>query len=411
MIKRAIFTELVSHLPQPEISLIVGPRQAGKTTLMRQLQDYLENRGDKTVWLSLDIESHQSFFASQDNLLAKIRQEIGGGGYVFIDEIQRKTNAGLFLKGLYDMNLPYKLIVSGSGSLELKEKIHESLAGRKRIYELNPLSFTEFVNFKTQYKYEARLRKFLALETGQVRLLLDEYLAFGGYPRIVLAPTVAEKARIIDEIFQSFLEKDLGFLLGIKKTDAAARLVKVLASQNGNLVNVAELCATLGLTARTANLYMWYLEKTFIIRRVTPYFINIRKEITKAPVIYFADLGMRNYARGLFGISLPPDEKGWLFQNLVYNILQESLRFTPAKINFWRTKAGAEVDLVVSRGDCVLPIEIKLSPPAKTSLPGGLRAFMAKYHPRQAWVITTAAQTGHLPFYQLQPAIGKWMLE
>ena len=136
MIKRSLLIELEKHLQNKEISLITGPRQAGKTTLMLMLKSSLEEKKEKTLLLNLDIEADRRFFNSQAELVRKIQLEIGNNkGYVFIDEMQRKENAGLFLKGLYDMNLPYKFIVSGSGSIELKEKIHESLTGRKRIFE------------------------------------------------------------------------------------------------------------------------------------------------------------------------------------------------------------------------------------------------------------------------------------
>ena len=133
MIERKLFTDLVSHLSKKEISLIIGPRQAGKTTLMDLLRERLDNQGERTLYLNLDIEWDRPHFDSQSALLRKIELELSKQrGYVFIDEIQRKENAGLFLKGLFDLKLPYKFIVSGSGSLELKEKIHESLVGRQR---------------------------------------------------------------------------------------------------------------------------------------------------------------------------------------------------------------------------------------------------------------------------------------
>jgi predicted AAA+ superfamily ATPase len=161
IIKRDILGDLRSHLPQKEFTLIVGPRQAGKTTLMLLLRDELKKDRQNTMFLNLDIEADRQFFVSQDKLVKKIDLELGKkGGYVFIDEIQRKENAGLFLKGLYDMGLPHKFIFSGSGSIELKEKIHESLAGRKRVFELSTLSFRELVNFRTGYKYEANLKEF-----------------------------------------------------------------------------------------------------------------------------------------------------------------------------------------------------------------------------------------------------------
>jgi len=110
MIKRKLFEEPKSHVPKKEISFIVGPRQAGKTTLMLMLKDHLENKGATTLFLNLDIEQDKQFFSSQSKLIRKIELELGKKeGFVFIDEIQRKEDAGLFLKGIYDMNLPTNL--------------------------------------------------------------------------------------------------------------------------------------------------------------------------------------------------------------------------------------------------------------------------------------------------------------
>jgi len=149
VIKRELFDQIKKHLEDEEIILIVGPRQVGKTTLMKGLEEDLKSRGEKTLFLNLDLDTDRPAFESQSKLLQRITYNVGKEkGYVFIDEIQRKENAGLFLKGIYDMKLPYKFIVSGSGSIELKEKIHESLAGRKRLFEMTPVTFEEFVEFK-----------------------------------------------------------------------------------------------------------------------------------------------------------------------------------------------------------------------------------------------------------------------
>ncbi len=239
IIQRELLKELKNHLSEKEISLIIGPRQVGKSTLMLLLRDDIKKKGGKTLFLSLDFERDKQFFISQDSLIKKIELELGREkGYVFIDEIQRKENAGIFLKGIYDMNLPYKFIVSGSGSLELKEKIHESLVGRKRIFELNPVSFKEFVNFRTNYHYKEKLMDFFVVEKEKTESLLGEYLNFGGYPRVIIEEKLREKREIIDEIFRSYLEKDISYLLKVEKLDAFSSLIKILASQIG----FKELC-------------------------------------------------------------------------------------------------------------------------------------------------------------------------
>ena len=388
MIKRKLLSDLNAHLSQKEITFIIGPRQAGKTTLMLLLKDYLDKKGAKTLFMNLDIESDKQFFISQTNLTQKIKLEIGSQrGYVFIDEIQRKEDAGIFLKGIYDMRLPYKFIVSGSGSVELKERIHESLVGRKRIFELSTLSFEEFVNFKTNNKYENKLREFFSVDKEKTIYLLKEYLNFGGYPRVVLEELLEEKKRIMDEIYQSYLERDISYLLRIKKTEEFTNLVRISASQIGNLFNASEISRTLGISQKTVKDYFWYLQKTFIIHRVTPYFKNIRKEITKSPVFYFYDLGLRNYAAGTFGNMVSPQEMGMAFENFVFNMMRAKFLNTSTKIHFWRTKDGAEVDFIIDSGREQFPVEVKYRDLRRPEMSRSFRSFVEKYRPERAFIV------------------------
>ncbi|MDH5467642.1 MAG: ATP-binding protein [Candidatus Aminicenantes bacterium] len=387
MIKRKIFKSLQDHLSRKEISLIIGPRQAGKTTLMLLLKEQLEKEGHPTLFLNLDIEADARFFTSQETLIRKIELELGReDGFVFIDEIQRKEDAGVFLKGIYDMNLPYKYIVSGSGSVELKRKIHESLVGRKRIFELNTLSFEEVVNFRTEYRYENKLLDFLSLDLNKAKLLLDDYLLFGGYPRVVLAKNINEKQLEISEIYQSYLEKDIAYLLQVKKTEALTNLVKIIAAQTGKLINYSELSSILGISTQTVKDYLWYLEKTFILHKLTPYFRNVRKEIRKSPVYYFFDLGLRNYAVGGFGnLNLP--DIGFVFQNFVFNLLREKSSLSPASIHFWRTGDGAEVDFVVDLVRELVPIEVKWASLKRAAVSRSLRNFILQYRPAKSYIV------------------------
>ena len=411
MIKRILFNKLKKHLAAKEISLIVGPRQAGKTTLMKELLSFLQKEGAQTVFLNLDYESDKIHFSTQNSLITKLQLELGSNkGYVFIDEIQRKENAGLFLKGIYDLELGYKFIVSGSGSLELKEKIHESLAGRKRLFELNTVSFEEFVNYKTSYKYENNLKGFFKVEKEKTSQLLTEYMSFGGYPRVVIEESINEKIMIIDEIYRSYIEKDISFLLKVDKTEAFTKMMKLLAAQVGTLLNYSVLAMNSGVSVPTIKKYLWYAEKTFIIKEVSPFFTNKLKEITKAPTIYFNDLGMRNYMIGAFGNLQNPTDTGLVFQNMMYNILYEKYLFTPFSINYWRTIDKAEVDFVIRKALDLLPIEIKYSTFNKPVLTRSFHSFIEKYNPKEAFLVSCKYENDikikntivkFIPFYQL----------
>ncbi len=392
-IRRKLIDELKNHLRAKEISLIIGPRQAGKTTLMNELKNYLDQRGEKTVFFNLDFETDKTFFLSQEGLIKKLDLELGRKkGFVFIDEIQRKENAGLFLKGIYDMELPYKLIISGSGSLELKEKIHESLAGRKRIFELGTVSFREFADFKTGYKYAGKLDDFFEIEKERSLSLLEEYLNFGGYPRVVLESEISEKVKVINEIYRSYIEKDIAYFMGVNRIDAFGTLIKLLASQSGQIVKYSNLAQESNISVSTLKNYLWYAEKTFLIKTIKPYFRNKHKEIIKAPMAYFYDLGMRNFSLGLFGNLNQPDQLGFVFQNYAANALWEKIENTSKNLHFWRTLDGAEVDFVISDSSSVLPIEVKHSLLRKTAITRSLHNFIREYSPKEAWVVNLGAK-------------------
>jgi len=388
LIKRKIFNEVKEHLNKKEISLIVGPRQVGKTTIMKELKSYLETKGKKLLFLSLDYEADSVFFSSQEDLLRKIKLELGNeNGFVFIDEIQRKENAGVFLKGIYDLGLPYKFIVSGSGSLELKEKINESLAGRKRDFFMDPVDFEEFVDFKTGYKYESRLKEFFETEKQKSFNLLKEYLNFGGYPMVILEETENEKRKVIDQIFRSCIEKDISYLLKLDRIDAFVLMIKVLASQTGQLINYSSIATQTGLSVPSLKKYLWYAEKVFIIRTVQPFFTKKKKEITKSPIVYFIDLGLRNFSLNMFGRIENNEQMGLIFQNFIYNRINKEIRETLKNVNFWRTKDGARVDFIIRDSLSLLPIEVKFSSLSKPEISRSLRNFINEYKTEEARVV------------------------
>ena len=388
MIRRQKLQEIYNHLKKPEMTFIVGARQVGKTTIMKQLIQMLKTSGEKTLFLNFDFESDYAYVSSQEKLMQKIRLEFGeSSGYVFLDEIQRKENAGLFLKGLYDKDLPYKFVVSGSGSMELKERIHESLAGRKRVFELTTISLWEFLQYKTAYAYADRLLNYIELEGGNVELLLQEYLSFGGYPRIVIEQQSEEKLLLMNEIYESYLKKDIAYLLNLERADVFTTLIRLLAHSCGSLLNYSTLAADAGLSVPTLKKYLWYAEQTYIIKRVMPFYKNKRKELKKSPMIYFTDLGLRNFALNAFGHDVHALDTGRLFQNLVFLLLHNILNGSFFSIHYWRTSDQAEVDFVIQGHGHLYPIEVKHSHLKREKMTRSLRNFIETYQPAFAFVV------------------------
>lgn len=395
MIKRTILQDIEKHLKEPQMSVLIGPRQVGKTYIMQVLQKQLEEKKEKTIFLSLDIDDHKPFFSTQSSLINYIKLQVGDTkAYIFLDEIQRKENADLFLKGIYDRHLPYKFIVSGSGSLDLKAKIKESMVGRKQLFLIEPISLEEFVNFRTNYQYEDRLNEFFSIDKLRTQSLFEEYLTFGGYPRVVIAEIIDKKKNEMDEIYSSYIEKDITDLLGVEKPDAFTNLLKIMASQIGNLVNITELSSTIGISSKTVENYLWYLEQTFILKRLTPYYRNIRSEITKAPIYYFYDTGLRNYLLGLFGIPIIPGAlSGHLFENIIFNILRQIDQYASTHIHFWRTRDNAEVDFVLEKGTEFIPIEAKYTEMEKPEITRSYRSFLARYKPKVGYIVHLGNET------------------
>lgn len=414
-IKRGILSEIRGHLSKPEITVITGPRQSGKTTLVRILEEELKKAGKSTMYFNLDIEEDLIYFRSQMNFLRKIKLEIGEEeGFIFIDEVQRIKNAGIFLKGLYDMNLPYKFIVTGSGAIDLKGKIQESLVGRKRIFELDTISFEEFVNYRTSYKYEEKLEDFFEVEKERTLNFLDEYLQFGGYPRVVTEETAREKHQVIREIFNSYVEKDVTGLLRVMKVHSFSLLIRTLGILVGRILNFSNLSSLTGISEKTLKEYLYYLQRTYIIDLITPFFTNRLKELVKTPVCYFRDIGMRNYAAGEYGNV---KDHGFVFQNFIYLRLKELSRRYDFTIHYWRSKDKAEVDFVLRKGEKLLPVEVKWHVGRVISIPRSLRSFMNRYDLDLALIVTpnSHAHLGHgktdimiLPFHEIDSFVEEY---
>lgn len=391
-IEREIFSEIIDHIDKPEITLITGSRQVGKTVLMEQAIAYLINKrslpSHAIYSYNMDLIRDWEMFQDQSRFIEFLAERTRNGKiYVFVDEAQKVPEAARFFKGVFDSKMNAKLFLTGSSSLEIKAKFKETLAGRKRIFHVPPFTFIEFLSAKdkTLHEYIKEGKELGSIDLQTAIRLYKEYLTFGGYPRVVLSESSEEKKAILHEIYSSYVEQDaLGFL-EIKNKTAFNRLVRLLSAQVGQLVNIGELSVHLGIDRSTVERYLQALEETFIIKRIAPYFRNPRQEIVKAGKIYFLDSGIRHLVLDNF---MPFDEKtdkGLVHENGVFIELHFRLRNTLAGLHFWRTKQGAEVDFVIEEGLNLIPIETKATIKQET-IPTGLRSFIEKFKPHRAFV-------------------------
>lgn len=371
-ISREVVSEILPWVKRKEVIVLLGARQTGKTTILQQLmQDVLLPKKQNIYYFNLDLPGQREFFVMPDNLvdlLAKQRKFT----YVLIDEVQRIKNPGLFLKGIYDSGLPAKLIVSGSSSLEIKAKIQEALTGRKKLFHIYPLSFAE-----------------LTVALGEKRFnekVLEHFLVYGSYPAVATENNQQIKQDILEEIFTSYIERDIKNFLQVENEQAFTRLVTLLSAQVGDLVNRTELSNSLGIHINTVDNYLYYLQQTFVIDLVTPFFRNKRKEVLKSPKPYFHDLGLRNLAvRNLSSLDYRQD-KGKLLENFCYLHLRRVVG-SLVPIHFWRTKAGAEVDFVLLPKLQPIPIEVKAKKLTLPVVSRSFRSFLKTYKPTKSYYL------------------------
>lgn len=357
-ILRDLTTIAKKILEKPEIFLFIGSRQAGKTTILKQLQEGLEKEGKKTYFLNLEDPDYLKLLnESPKNLFKIFTFDLKIETYVFIDEIQYLDNPSNFLKYLYDeYKDKIKLLVSGSSAFYLDKKFKDSLAGRKKIFYVRTLSFKEFLRFKNETELSLKDFNNLSLtEKEKINFYYGEYLIYGGYPRVVLAPLV-EKKEILQDIAYSYIKKDI-YDAQIKQDEIFYQLFKILASGIGQLVNASELSSTLNVSKSAIDNYLYVMQKSFHLHLLKPFYKNMRKELTKMPKVYFSDLGLRNFFVNNFKTLNEREDRGALLENAAFRQLMENYDLT--EIRFWRTISKNEVDFIINSQKA---FEVKVNP-------------------------------------------------
>ena len=375
--KRKIQQKINKWLLKDEIIILNGPRQVGKTSLLKLLQTELRRKGikeERIFYLNLEeLEILDELNSSPKNILNYIKSK-NKKNYFFIDEIQYLDNPSNFLKYLYDEHRDkVKLIVTGSSSLELKAKLQDSLVGRKVAFKIAPLCFEEFLQFKKEDILDYYHQKNIpATVQNKFKKYLDEYLLFGGMPKVVLTSDREDKKILLKNYVNDYINKDIRYVGKINNLLKFNQLVKVLSNQIGNLLNINELSNTLNMPRLEIEKYINILEYTFVLHKITPYHKNIRSQITKMPKIYLFDLGLRNQMLNNFVEPINRSDSGSLFENFIYLELKQTV--SEEDIYFYRTIHKAEIDFIFEKNGVVYPIEVKykkFSKPAASKVLNG----------------------------------------
>lgn len=345
--ERLIYSGLKDHLSKRQITIITGLRRTGKTTLIKKLLEGSEN--ENKAYFDLERIDNRELFSEKnyENIISALTSRglnFRKKTLIAIDEVQLLPGIVSVIKYLYD-NYPIKFIVTGSSSYYIKNLFSESLAGRKKVFELCTLSFREFLTFKEVNFIPSKAigGKFIAAEYERLKNQYDEFIRYGGFPEVVLSKKAEDKKDILNDILSSYLNIDIKNISDIRDQKNLHNLMKMLAARAGTRLDYSKLSSLTGISRPSVYNYMDLLENTFIITRVPVLAKNPDREIVKAPKVFINDNGLLN--------QLAEVSSGVQFENAVFN----QLKFY-GKLQYYSLKSGKEIDFIL---DGKTAIEVK----------------------------------------------------
>lgn len=367
---RKIFDKIYENINNNQILLLIWARQVWKTTLMKQIQEKVKNNY-KTYFLNLEDFEIKNYLNTHPNKLFEITwSKTDEKQIIFIDEIQYLDNPTNFLKYIYDeYKNNIKLIVSGSSSFYIDQKFRDSLIWRKKIFNIYTLDFEEFLDFKNELELKEIYKnndKIPLLYKSQFERLFLEYITYWWYPEIVKIKNNEEKIERLASFTQDYIKKDI-YDSNIADIEKFLAILKTLASQTWELLNMNEIANTFDLSLPTVEKYIYIMQKSFHIAIIRPFYKNIKKELTKMPKIYFYDLGFRNsLLKNFDNINLRSDK--WNFLENIY-FRKFLFKYSLNNINFWRTQNKNEVDFIINEKKAYeIKFNQKLIKPSKYEL-------------------------------------------
>jgi hypothetical protein len=311
----------------------------------------------------------QEWCGSAPLFLEELESVIDRPVALFFEEVQHLSNAGIFLKGIVDRRPGVPLLVTGSSSYHLGARVRESLAGRASRSRLLPFALAEVTDDLAALPPAAR-------DDGVLRRW-QRHVVVGGYPDAWLSERPED---VVSELLEAVILRDASDLHRIARLDVFRRLLELAANQGGQLVNLAEWAAIVGVSSDTVGAYLEILEGSHVLARLRPFAGGRRSELTRAPKVYFVDSGIRNQlVNDLRPLSERADAgavvEGWVFSEL--------WKLLPAQssLHYWRSTSKAEVDFVLRAPHKLVAIEVKAGRVARATLPRAARSFIEAYQP------------------------------
>ena len=338
---RTLLPMLEKHLKSKEIIVLTGMRRAGKTTILKYLFDKLDS--NNKIFLDMGNPISRSYFEEfdYDNIWENLKEyglNKSTKAYIFLDEIQEMPEIVKAIKYLYD-RYDIKFYLTGSSSYYLKNLFPESLAGRKFLFELFPLSFEEFLGFKEVSKKSYNNLKDIATNKNKInyehiKKLYEEYLEWGGFPEVVLESNYETKKLKLIDVFKSYFEQDVKGLSDFSDLSKFRNLMILLMQRVGSKLDISKLASEIEVSRPTVYSYISFLEATYFIYLVSPYSQNIDREVSGANKVYICDTGIVN----TFGKV----SAGAILENSVFLNLKKY-----GKVHYYEKRKGGEVDFIL----------------------------------------------------------------
>jgi len=373
--KRKVFDQIQPYIGDNTVIVLHGARQVGKTHILFYIRNWLTASGKKVFYYDLE---YPDLLSDLNKGVEVFTSDLAGKGYiegeeiyVLIDEIQYLDNPSSFLKIIADHYKNIHLIVSGSSTFDIKSKFKDSLAGRTTSFEIFPLSFEEYLEFKEIEYIPSKVQSPSVI--GRLIQLYREFVMYGGYPKVVLETIEEKKKQYLLQMIDTYIRKDVRDLAKVTDIRKFNNMLRVLASQSGQLLDLASLSRETTISFPTLQKYLSILEETFVIKRVSPYSKSPSVEISKNPKIFFFDSGLQST---LWFSSFQGTLLGSIFETNIYGELVK--KFGRSAIHFWRTKTRQEIDFIIEYSNgSIIPMEVKTN--FQRFTPKAIETFSRKY--------------------------------